>query len=139
MSPPTLVGNSSCVRRSRRKPRPLSPPSCRLWRPPRHRDCRPPAAAAPLEDPVSMLDQPELTARVGSILENKYPHQTSEPKRKREPSPNVREELPDQEGFALLDPAPHSPYPVGPRCPMPRPVYRPPSRYLPATPAVPRH
>jgi len=33
----------------------------------------PPAAAAPLEDPVSMLDQPELNARVGSIPKNKYP------------------------------------------------------------------
>jgi len=67
----------------------------------------PPAAAAPIEDPVSMLDQPELTPRVGSIFETKYPTGHRDQKETGTQS-NVREELPDQEGFALLDPAPHS-------------------------------
>jgi len=69
----------------------------------------PPAAAAPLEDPVSMLDQPELTPEWEAYLKQ-VPHRTSGSKGKGS-LVNVREELPDQEGFALSTPhrTPHIP------------------------------
>jgi len=70
----------------------------------------PPAVAAPLEDPVSMLDQPEPHGpEWGSISETKYPTGHRDQKENGEPSPTFGKELPDQEGLTLLDPAPHSP------------------------------
>src|SRR5712672_1445427 len=53
----------------------------------------PPAAAAPLEDPVSMLDQPELMPKWEAYLKQSTPLDTGI-KRKREPSPTYRKNYP---------------------------------------------
>src|SRR5712671_2964344 len=60
---------------------------------------------------------------MGSIFENKYPTGHRDQKETGAQS-YVWEELPDKEGLAFLDPAPHSPYPVGPDvlCPDPSTV-----------------
>jgi len=95
----------------------------------------PPAAAAPLEDPVSMLDQPKLTPKLGSIFENKYPTRHWA-QRKGSLVPTFGKNYPTKNGFPLLTPH-HTPISHQPRCPMPQPAYRPPSRYCHAAPAAP--
>src|SRR5712675_1150498 len=52
----------------------------------------PPATAAPLEDPVSMLDQPELTPEWEAYLKTSTPPDIG--KRKREPSPTFGKNYP---------------------------------------------
>src|SRR5712671_5694990 len=95
MSPPILVGNSSCARHSHRSTRPpLSPPT----------------TAAPLEDPVSMLDQPELMPEWEAYLKQSTPPDIRI-KRKREPSPTFGKNYPTKKASPFSTPhrTPHIP------------------------------
>jgi len=70
----------------------------------------PPAAAAPLEDPVSMLDQPELTPEWEAYLKTSTPPDIGI-KRKREPSPTFRKNYPTKKDSPFSTPhrTPHIP------------------------------
>src|SRR5882757_9421632 len=70
----------------------------------------PPATAAPLEDPVSMLDQPELTPEWEAYLKQSTPPDTGI-KRKREPSPTYRKNYPTKKDSPFSTPhrTPHIP------------------------------
>src|SRR5712672_2843244 len=95
----------------------------------------PPATAAPLEDPVSMLDQPELTPEWEAYLKQSTPLDTGI-KRKREPSPTYGKNYPAKKDSPFSTPhctphIPSAPMSYAPTClPSPEPL-------LPATPAVP--
>src|SRR5712672_47375 len=95
----------------------------------------PPAAAAPLKDPVSMLDQPELTPEWEAYLKQSTPPDTGT-KRKREPSPTFGKNYPTKKDSPFLTPhrtphIPSAPMSYAPtRLPSPKPL-------PPATPAVP--
>src|SRR5712672_2582604 len=70
----------------------------------------PPAAAAPLEDPVSMLDQPELTPEWEAYLKQSTPPDIGI-KRKREPSPTFGKNYLTKKGSPFSTPhrTPHIP------------------------------
>src|SRR5712671_3372153 len=70
----------------------------------------PPATAAPLEDPVSMLDQPELTPEWEAYLKQSTPPDTGI-KRKREPSPTYGKNYPAKKDSPFSTPhrTPHIP------------------------------
>src|SRR5712672_323967 len=70
----------------------------------------PPAAAAPLEDPVSMLDQPELTPEWEAYLKTSTPPDIGI-KRKREPSPTYGKNCPAKKDSPFSTPlrTPHIP------------------------------
>src|SRR5712671_1274275 len=70
----------------------------------------PPAAAAPLEDPVSMLDQPELTPEWEAYLKQSTPPDIGI-KRKREPSPTFGKNYPTKKDSPFSTPhrTPHIP------------------------------
>src|SRR5712672_1522862 len=70
----------------------------------------PPAAAAPLEDPVPMLDQPELTPEWEAYLKQSTPPDIGI-KRKREPSPTFRKNYPTKKDspFSTLHRTPNIP------------------------------
>src|SRR5712671_2872452 len=70
----------------------------------------PPAAAAPIKDPVSMLDQPELTPKWEAYLKQSTPLDIGT-KRKREPSPTFRKNYPTKKDLPFSTPhhTPHIP------------------------------
>src|SRR5712675_905585 len=70
----------------------------------------PPTAAAPLEDPVSMLDQPELTPEWEAYLKTSTPPDIGI-KRKREPSPTFGKNYPTKKDSPFSTPhrTPHIP------------------------------
>src|SRR5712672_1554812 len=70
----------------------------------------PPAAAAPIEDPVSMLDQPELTPEWEAFLKTSTPPDIGI-KRKREPSPTFGKNYPTKKDSPFSTPhrTPHIP------------------------------
>src|SRR5712672_4164980 len=70
----------------------------------------PPATAAPLEDPVSMLDQPELTPEWEASLKTSTPPDIGS-KRKREPSPTFGKNYPTKKDSPFSTPhrTPHIP------------------------------
>src|SRR5712675_2267414 len=70
----------------------------------------PPATAAPLEDPVSMLDQPELTPEWEAYLKTSTPLDIGI-KRKREPSPTFGKNYPTKKDSPFSTPhrTPHIP------------------------------
>jgi len=111
VTPPILAGNSSCARHSRRSSRPpLSPPVLSPMEATPSSRLSPPAAAAPLEDPVSMLDQPELTPEWEAYLKTSTPPDIGI-KRKREPSPTFRKNYPTKKDSPFSTPhrTPHIP------------------------------
>src|SRR5712672_1894288 len=95
----------------------------------------PPAAAAPLEDLVSMLDQPKLTPEWEAYLKQSTPPDIGT-KRKREPSPTFGKNYPAKKDSPFSTPhrTPHIPSALmsyaPTRLPSPKPL-------LPAAPAVP--
>src|SRR5712672_496018 len=95
----------------------------------------PPAAAAPLEDPVSMLDQPELMPEWEAYLKTSTPPDIRL-KRKREPSPTFSKNYPAKKDSPFSTPhrpphIPSAPMPYAPtRLPSPKPL-------PPAVPAIP--
>src|SRR5882757_10698547 len=95
----------------------------------------PPAAAAPLEDPVSMLDQPELTPKWEAYLKTSTPPDIGI-KRKWEPSPTYGKNYPTKKDSPFSTPLrtphiPSAPMSYAPTClPSPKPL-------LPAAPAIP--
>src|SRR5712671_5966434 len=95
----------------------------------------PPATAAPLENLVSMLDQPELTPEWEAYLKQSTPLDTGI-KRKREPSPTYGKNYPMKKDSPFSTPhrTPHIPSALmsyaPTRLPSPEPL-------LPAAPAVP--
>src|SRR5712672_194281 len=95
----------------------------------------PPAAAAPLEDPVSMLDQPELTPEWEAYLKQSTPPDIGI-KRKREPSPTFGKNYPTKKDSPFSTPhrtphIPSAPMSYAPtRLPSPEPL-------PPAAPAAP--
>src|SRR5712672_1987756 len=95
----------------------------------------PPATTAPLEDPVSMLDQPKLTPEWEAFLKTSTPPDTGI-KRKREPSPMFGKNYPTKKESPFLTPhhtphIPSAPMSYAPTClPSPEPL-------LPAAPAIP--
>src|SRR5712671_102828 len=95
----------------------------------------PPAAAAPIEDPVSMLDQPELTPEWEAYLKQSTPPDIGI-KRKREPSPTFGKNYPTKKDSPFSTPhrTPHiplAPMSYAPtRLPSPKPL-------PPAAPAIP--
>src|SRR5712672_153548 len=95
----------------------------------------PPASTAPLEDLVSMLDQPELTPEWEAFLKTSTPPDTGI-KRKREPSPTFGKNYPTKKDSPFSTPhrTPHiplAPMSYAPtRLPSPEPL-------PPAAPAVP--
>ena len=101
--------------------------------PPSH--LSPPAAAAPLEDPVSMLDQPELTPEWEAYLKQSTPPDIGI-KRKREPSPTFGKNYPTKKDSPFSTPhrTPHIPSAPMSYAPTRLPSPEPP---LPAAPAVP--
>src|SRR5712671_6545674 len=70
----------------------------------------PPAVAAPLEDPVPMLDQPELTPEWEAFLKTSTPPDIGV-KRKREASPTFGKNYPTKKDspFSTLHRTPHIP------------------------------
>jgi len=95
----------------------------------------PPAAAAPLEDPVSMLDQPELTPEWEAYLKQSTPPDIGI-KRKRVPSPTFGKNYPTKKDSPFSSPhrTPHIPSAPMSYAPTRLPSPEPP---LPAAPAVP--
>src|SRR5712672_302009 len=95
----------------------------------------PPAAAAPLEDPVSMLDQPELTPEWEAYLKQSTPPDIGI-KRKREPSPTYGKNYPAKKDSPFSTPhrTPHIPSAPMSYAPTHLPT---PEPLLPAAPAVP--
>jgi len=88
----------------------------------------PPAAAAPLKDPVSMLDQPELTPEWEAYLKQSTPLDIWDQKEKGAQF-NIWEELLRPRRIHPSRPRTALPTSRRPRCLMPQPVYRPPSHY----------
>src|SRR5712672_2179075 len=95
----------------------------------------PPTAAAPIEDPVSMLDQSELTPEWEAFLKASTPPDTRI-KRKREPSPMFRKNYPVKKDLPFSTPhrTPHIPSAPMSYAPTRLPS---PQLLLPAPPAVP--
>src|SRR5712672_4725622 len=95
----------------------------------------PPAAAAPLEDLVSMLDQPELTPEWEAYLKTSTPPDIGI-KRKREPSPTFGKNYPTKKDSPFSTPhhTPHIPSALMSYAPTHLPS---PELLLPAAPAVP--
>src|SRR5712672_414595 len=95
----------------------------------------PPAAAAPLEDPVSMLDQPELTPEWEAYLKTSTPPDIGI-KRKREPSPTFGKNYPTKKDSPFSTPhhTPHIPSALMSYAPTHLPS---PKSLPPAAPAVP--